>query len=70
MSFITIKKSNKESDLIFLKARLESEGIRCFLKNEFTTQIINYIPSFDIELQVLKSEFVKAQNILIEIEAN
>lgn len=42
MSLITIKKSHIESDLLVLKSKLESEGINCYLKNEFTTQIMNY----------------------------
>ena len=52
MSLITIKKSHIESDLLVLKSKLESEGIKCYLKNEFTTQIMNYLPSFEVELQV------------------
>lgn len=69
MSLVTIKKSNVEGDLIVLKSKLESEGIQCFLKNEFTTQIINYIPSFDVELQVNESDLEKVQKILEEIES-
>ena len=41
MSFVTINESHVESDLLVLKSRLESEGIRCFLKNEFTIQIMS-----------------------------
>jgi len=52
MSLITIKKSHIESELLVLKSKLESEGIKCYLKNEFTTQIMNYLPSFEVELQV------------------
>ena len=52
MSFITIKESHLEGDLLVLKSVLESEGIKCYLKNEFTTQIINFMPTFEVELQV------------------
>ena len=52
MSLITIKKSHLETELLVLKSKLEYEGIKCYLKNEFTTQIMNYLPSFEVELQV------------------
>ena len=56
MSLITIKKSHIESDLLVLKSKLESEGIKCYLKNEFTTQIMNYLPTFEVELQISDSD--------------
>ncbi len=68
MDFVTIKKARLESDLIVLKSRLESEGIKCFLKNEFTTQLMNYIPTFEIELQVSNSDLEKVRKIISEIE--
>jgi hypothetical protein len=70
MSFITIKKSHLEGDLLVLKSALESEGIKCYLKNEFTTQIINFIPTFVVELQVSISDFEKANLIINEINKN
>ena len=70
MSFITIKKSHYESELLILKSRLESEGIKCFLRNEFTTQIMNYMATFEVELQVSEVDFEKAENIVNEIEIN
>ena len=70
MSLITIKKSHIESELIVLKSKLESEGIKCYLKNEFTTQIMNYLPSFEVELQVSDSDLEKVREILNEIENN
>lgn len=70
MSFVTIKKSHLEGDLLILKSILESEGIRCYLKNEFTTQIINFMPLFEVELQVLDSDLEKAQKILNENNSN
>ncbi|MBJ6367987.1 putative signal transducing protein [Snuella sedimenti] len=39
-----------------LKGRLEAEGITCYLKNEFTTQLMNYLPTFEVELQVYESD--------------
>lgn len=70
MHFITIKKSHLESDLLVLKSKLESEGIRCFLRNEFTTQVMNYMPTFEVELQVPDSDLEKATSILNEINCN
>ena len=64
MSLITIKKSHIESNLSVLKSRLESEGIKCYLRNEFTTQIMNYLPSFEVELQVAESDLKRAQEIM------
>jgi len=66
MSLITIKESHKESDLLVLKSRLESEGIKCYLKNEFTTQIMSHMATFVVELQVSSLDLGKAHEILDE----
>lgn len=66
MKFVTIKESHYLQDLVVLKSRLESEGIPCRLKNELTTQVMNYIPAFMVELQVNESDLEKAKQILIE----
>lgn len=63
MKFITIKTAHVASELSILRSKLESEGIKCFMKNELTTQIMNYLPSFEVELQVLESDFTKAIEI-------
>lgn len=70
MSLITIKKAHLESDISILKSKLESEGIKCFLRNEFTTQIMNYMPAFEVELQVSELDVEKAQSIMKTIEEN
>lgn len=64
MSLITIKKSHVESELLVLKSRLESEGIKCYFRNEYTTQIMNYLPSFEVELQVSELDLEKAREIM------
>lgn len=64
MDFVTTKESHIESDLLVLKSRLESEGIPCFLINKFTTQIMNYMPTFVVELQVSSVDFEKAIEII------
>lgn len=68
MSLITIKESHIETDLLVLKSRLESEGIKCYLKNEFTTQIMSHMATFTTELQVSSSDSIRAQEIIKEME--
>jgi len=70
MSLVTIKKSHLESDSLVLKSKLESERIKCYFRNEFTTQIMNYLPSFEVELQVSSSDLERVKEILSEIEYN
>jgi transposase-like protein len=65
MKFITVKESHYLADLSVLKSRLESEGIKCRLKNELTTQILNHIPSFLVELQVPESDLERVREILV-----
>lgn len=68
MSFVTIKSSHQEIDLLFLKGKLESEGIACFLKNEFSTQIMSHMATFQVELQVPEEELERAMSIINELE--
>ena len=68
MGLVTIKKSHYESELLVLKSKLEAEGIACHFKNEFTTQIMNYLPSFEVELQVSALDLERVQDILKTIE--
>lgn len=68
MEFITIKSSHFESNLLVLKSRLEFDGIQCFLKNQFTTQVMNYMPAFEVELQVSSLDLEKAKEIMSELE--
>jgi hypothetical protein len=64
MSLITIKRSHNESDLFMLKSRLESEGIKCFLLNEFITQLMPNMLSFEVELQVHDKDIERVKEIL------
>lgn len=68
MGLITIKRSHLESDLLVLKSKLEAEGIPCYFKNEFTTQIMSHMATFDVELQVSESDLERVQEVLNEIE--
>lgn len=70
MGLVTIKKSHIESDLSVLKSQLESEGIKCYLRNEFTTQIMNYLPSFEVELQVSEVDLERAQELLKALDSD
>ena len=69
MQLITIKKAHLESDLTVLKSRLEAEGIRCYLKNEYVTQVINFMPSFEMELQVPDFDLDEALEIVKAFES-
>ena len=64
MSLVTIKESHIEADLLVNKSLLESEGINCFLKNQFTTQIMNYMPTFVVELQVDEKDVERALELI------
>jgi hypothetical protein len=68
MDLVTIKESHIEADLMVLKSRLESEGIKCYLKNEFTTQIMSHMATFVVELQVASSDLKRAQEIVNALE--
>ena len=43
MKFVTVKKSHYAADLQILKSRLESEGIKCFIEGELTSQVLTRI---------------------------
>lgn len=70
MIWKTLIKTHHESELLVLKSRLEAEGIPCFLRNQFTTQLMNYIPTFLVELQVPESDYTLAMEIMDEIETH
>ena len=67
MSLITIQKSHNVSDLFILKSRLEHDGIKCFLLNEFTSQIMSHMGSFEVELQVHDADIDRVKEILAEV---
>ena len=68
MMFITLKKAHYEADLLVLKAKLESEGIRCYLHNQYTTQVMNYMPAFNVELRVEDKDLDRARSLLLDLE--
>ena len=64
MELVTIKESHYTSDLAVLKSKLESEGIRCFVKDEYTTDVMNHLPNICAKLQVDKDEIPRVKAIL------
>ncbi len=63
---ITIATFTYPSELNIIRARLESEGIECFAKDEMTAQIYNFISLAigGIKLQVRQSDAIRATEIL------
>jgi hypothetical protein len=66
MEFITIKTSHYASDLVVLQSKLQSLGINCFLKNEFSAQVLSHLPNSLVELQIAKTDLPKVQKLLEE----
>ena len=66
MKLITVKNARYAADLAILKSRLESEGIACWIKNELTSQVINYVPSIYAELQVDETDIDRVKEILLK----
>ena len=68
--FVTVKTFTYVTEASVLKAKLESEGINCFLKNEhlLSTQqfLSNAIGGLDV--QVLESDLPRALNVLKKME--
>jgi len=68
MSLITIKKARHETELLVLKSKLESEGIPCFLRNEYNTQILSHMVNFMVELQVSDKDMERVIEIMDAME--
>lgn len=66
MKLITVKNARYAADLAILKSRLESEGIACWIKNELTSQVINYVPTIYAELQVKEDDVDRVKEILFK----
>lgn len=66
MKFITIKSSHYASDLVVLQSKLESYGIKCYFKNEFSAQVLTHLPNALVELQIAESDFQKIQELIDE----
>lgn len=66
--FITINSKESITRLAFIKAKLESEGIECFIIDEFTNQVLDLYANAigGVRLQIKKSDFEKAYPILVD----
>ena len=72
MKFVTLTSFENTVEAHLLKSKLESEGIICFLKDEYITnayQQYSY-PFGGVKLMVRSSEYAEALNILNLIEDN
>lgn len=67
MELLTIIESHNSNDLLVLKTKLESEGIQCILKDQYTSQILTHIPSMSVKLQVYEKDIEKVKNIMVDI---
>lgn len=68
--FVTIKTFSQPGDLAVIRARLESEGIECFVINELATQLLPILNDSmgGIKLEVRKSDAAVAMEILKDTE--
>ena len=66
--FVTIKTFDHPGDMAVIRARLESEGIECFVINELATQLYPIINQSigGIKLEVRKSDAAAAMEIMKE----
>lgn len=64
--FVTVATFTYPTELVIIRARLESEGIECFAKDEMTVQVHNFYSNAigGIKLQVKQSDTDKAIEIL------
>jgi Zn finger protein HypA/HybF involved in hydrogenase expression len=75
MNFITIKTARNTADFLVLKSKLESEGIRCRINNDLSSQVLNYLPMMvEAELQIaeedvaLYRELIAADEVINPVE--
>lgn len=66
MEFVTIATFTLPSEIAVIKGKLESEGIDCFVKDELTVQVHNFLSNAvgGIKLQVRTSDASKATDLL------
>lgn len=66
MEFVTIATFTLPSELAVIKGKLESEGIDCFVKDELTVQVHNFLSNAvgGIKLQVRNTDASKATELL------
>ncbi len=64
--YITVATFQLPQDAYVLKSKLESEGVKCFLKDELTVQTDNFLSNAigGVKLQIFAFDFEKAKHIL------
>jgi hypothetical protein len=67
-NFVTVATFTYPSEMAVVRAKLESEGIDYFVKDELTVQVYNFYSNAigGIRLEVRESDFQKARHILID----
>jgi len=68
MKLVTIRESHNSNDLIILKSKLESEGIHCNMKDQYTSQVLTHIPSMSVKLQVYESDLEKVKEVMKQLD--
>lgn len=68
MNFITIKTARNATEFLVLKSKLESEGIRCQIKNGLSSQVLNYLPMMEAELQIAEDDLVLYRELIADSE--
>ena len=66
MKLVTIKESSSLSDILVLKSKLESEGIECYVQDELSSQVLNYLPYMSAKLQVEEKDLEAVRQIMTE----
>jgi len=69
MNFITIKTARSTADFLVLKSKLESEGIRCRIKNDLSSQVLNYLPMMEAELQIAEEDVALYRELIAADDA-
>jgi len=67
-NLITIYSSVQPQSIYLAKGKLESEGIECFIKDEFTTQVNNFYSNAigGVKLQIYQKDKAFAMQLLID----
>lgn len=68
MNFITIKTARNATEFLVLKSKLESEGIRCQIKNSLSSQVLNYLPMMEAELQIAEDDVALYRELIADSE--
>jgi len=68
--FVTIATFSNASSAYLFKAKLEAEGIQCFLRDEFMNNILPVGSSGGIKIDVPLDQSMRALDIYYEVSAD